>query len=296
MKLNKKLGAKASATVGSLAKLKKLLTLHKVIKDLRQAVSTKPFVTITPFNAYIKSEKESPSLTYLIHGFNVEDGGAHTTSKLIDPIASYTNGLNIVSYGWFGVFSVMLKNRQVAESITNSIVGSILSRPLKDLRYPSEALPINLVGHSNGAAIIVLVLKQLRTYDIMVDNVVLINPALPAKLNFPSSCKQVTVFYTKQDKATRAARLLNKIPFIELLVPDSWGAMGAVGSLTNQTKATMPPIVYNVNMSNKWLSHSDAFSQANYKHTSVLVTSALFPTVADKEITNLLKEIASNGT
>lgn len=184
------------------------------------------------------------STTYLVHGFNVKDGGADTVEKL-RPYLEATSKGTIWSwpYGWFGLLSVLFKNKHVA-------------RELKD---NEDHLPFNSftygVGHSNGCAILVEAAKQGATFH----HLLLINPALKVDTRFPASIRKITIVHTANDKPTKAARFFDKIPLIQLLVPNAWGAMGAFGAVGDD------PRVFNLDMSEDLFGHSDLFEDRNLK-------------------------------
>lgn len=153
--------------------------------------------------------------TYLLHGFNVRDGGADTVEKLrpylkADPDSGIVKSWK---YGWFGLVSVLFKNATVAKKLKQSHSQIFASKPC------------NAVGHSNGCAILLRAAQQGMEFDTML----LINPALNVNTVFPANIKQIIVVHTENDVPTRVARWFDRIPFIGLLVPNAWGAMGAYG-------------------------------------------------------------------
>ena len=82
-------------------------------------------------------------ITYLLHGFNVRDGGADTVEKLRPFILNDPNSGMVKSwkYGWFGLVSVLFKNATVAKKLKQA----------HSQNYSPTAC--NAVGHSNGCAI-----------------------------------------------------------------------------------------------------------------------------------------------
>jgi len=137
---------------------------------------------------------------YLIHGFNVKDGGASTTGSLREGLEVAGHTVKELQYGWMG---------RVRVRLCNGSVGRVLADMAEDDSY--------LVAHSNGCAIAYL--AALHAPPNTFKKVFLINPALDAKLEIPNVNK-VHVLYAQSDPWTRLARY---IPF------SRWGRQGQVG-------------------------------------------------------------------
>ncbi len=183
---------------------------------------------------------------FLIHGFNVTDEGQDTVVKAGRFFQGTINTMVInYPYGWFGLIGVMLKNKKIAAALAKSAV------------VKSFNVDVSAIGHSNGCAIIIEAARQGAHFD----QVVLINPALKSKTRFPMSIKRVLVIYTKHDTATRVARFLEKIPFLKFLIPDCWGAMGAVGY-----RGSYDDRVTNADLSDSLNGHSDFFEDSNLRN------------------------------
>lgn len=181
--------------------------------------------------------------TYLLHGFNVTDGGADTVERL-RPFAVSHPASGVVKswkYGWFGLFSVLFKNELVAKK---------LKRAHDQVFEPQHCYG---VGHSNGCAILLRAAQQGMEFTTLL----LINPALNVDTKFPPSIGQVIVVHTEDDVPTRVARWFDRIPFIGLLIPNAWGAMGAYGYEGSD------PRVMNIDLTGILEGHSDLFEEKN---------------------------------
>lgn len=172
----------------------------------------------------------------LVHGFNVKDP-AETVGRLIP----YLDNPIMFNYGW-RFFSVLWHNRKDAKVLKNNLNNA--------LGQNDERV---VFGHSNGAAIAVEAARQGAKIDVLV----LINPALKCNTVFPDTIKKVIVIHTKHDKATKAARFFDKVPFIQLAIPNAWGAMGTKGHKGKDAR------VMNWNLSDDLKGHSDFFNKDN---------------------------------
>lgn len=175
-------------------------------------------------------------MIYLIHGFNVKNP-SNTVGKLRRYLHSHS--AYMFNYGW-RFFSVLWHNRVDAKNLASLI----------DKNIDPET---TLIGHSNGCAIAVEAARQ----GAIIDTLILINPALKIKTKFPHSALKILVIHTKHDKATRAARFFDKVPLLQLLVPNAWGAMGAKGYKGDDIRVT------NWDLSKDLNGHSDFFSDDN---------------------------------
>ncbi len=179
------------------------------------------------------------SATYLVHGFNVTDGGEATIGRMV-PFLKRLAKSTIVhehKYGWFGIFSVMFKNKKVAATLK------------KKVSITSVASANYAIGHSNGCAIIVEAARQGAYFD----RILLINPALKVDTVFPDTIGEIIVLHTKHDDATMSARVLESIPFLGWLVPNAWGSMGTHGYHGKDIRVT------NLDKSNSVFGHSSIF-------------------------------------
>lgn len=145
-------------------------------------------------------------MNILIHGYNVKD-----PMKTIGRLKQHLDDTRMFNYGWFGLTSVLLYNKREAKL-------------LKELL---DANPnANVWAHSNGCAIAV----EAARMGAKIDNLICINPALKVNTKFPESIKRIAVIHTEHDSPTKAARFFDKVPFIQLIIPNAWGAMGAKGA------------------------------------------------------------------
>lgn len=178
------------------------------------------------------------AITFLLHGFNVRDKGVDTVNKLI-PYLEVENRGQIIkhSYGWFGLLSVLFKNKKIAKRLKRE----------KDMLCGNSLA--YAVGHSNGCAIIVESARRGTNYD----TILLINPALKTYTEFPPNIKKIVVVHTNHDIATLTARFLDKVPFVQLAIPNAWGAMGSKGYIGEDKR------VVNFDFTSSLDGHSDIF-------------------------------------
>ena len=172
-------------------------------------------------------------MNVLVHGFNTSNP-ENTVGKL----DKYLTPATIFDYGWFGLLSVIFRNKKEAER-------------LKGILNPNDVV----WAHSNGAAISVEAAKQGAIFDTLV----CINPALKVDTVFPKTIRRIIVIHTEHDKPTRAAAFFDKVPFVQLIVPNAWGKMGAKGAKLLDER------VYNMDWSNQLKGHSDFFDDDNLK-------------------------------
>lgn len=145
-------------------------------------------------------------MNILIHGYNVKD-----PMQTVGKLESYLDDTHMFNYGWFGLTSVLLYNKREA----------------RRLKEPLDVNPnANVWAHSNGCAIAV----EAARMGANISNLICINPALKVDTKFPESIKRIAVIHTDHDKPTKAARFFDKVPLIQLLIPNAWGAMGAKGA------------------------------------------------------------------
>ena len=182
-------------------------------------------------------------LTYLVHGFNAKDGDK-SVNKLTKFLKSdFESDYVKWTYGWFGLFSVIFRNKSIAKKIAKDINAA-------KRKHGSE---ISCIGHSNGCAILAETAKSAT-----IDKLILFNPALKVDTVFDPSIKEIYIFHTKHDVPTRAAAFLDKVPGIQLIIPNAWGKMGAFGSNVKDSR------IINVDMSHDVYFHSSAFNIDEY--------------------------------
>lgn len=171
----------------------------------------------------------------LIHGFNV-----HDPEKSIGKLQSFLDKSFMFEYGWFGLISVLLYNKREAKKLKK-----LLSANNENTVF----------AHSNGCAIAVESARK----GAKIKTLICINPALKCNTKFPQSIERIIVIHTKHDKPTKAARFFDKVPFIQLIIPNAWGAMGARGSSLDDSR------VKNWDLSFRLTGHSDFFENDNLK-------------------------------
>ena len=184
-------------------------------------------------------------MNILIHGIHNE-----TTEKTIGKIAKYLNDVAHFNYGWHSFISVAWKNKQEAKKLARALIENECA---------------NVWGHSNGCAIAVEAARQ----GGIIKNLVLINPALKINTAFPANIGNIIVIHTKHDKATKAARIFNSIPFVGLFVINAWGAMGTRGYKGDDDR------VINLDFSDKLDGHSSFFKQDITKELMPIVKKHL---------------------
>ncbi len=198
---------------------------------------------------------QNNNVTYLVHGMNVGDRGASTVMQVTPHITAYSTVVNH-SYRRIGPIGAIFKNKKIAKKLT---------RAANNQRFGYENK--YAIGHSNGCAIIVQALRQGAKFK----GILLINPALNINTVFPPGDYTITVVHTKHDKAVKAARFFDAIPFLGLAVPDIWGAMGARGYTGND------PRVENLDWSHFLKGHSKIFTEENMGMVGPQLAMQLYP-------------------
>ena len=135
--------------------------------------------------------------TFLLHGFNVRDGGARTVGRLVP----YLPGARVVSYGWLGLIGVRFFNDNLARMLCSQLTPSC-----------------TVIGHSNAADVIWRAL-QLDACP-RIKRLVLIRPALDSDVSFGDKVQRVDVFHHADDVPVGLSRLL---------LCHHWGSMGCDG-------------------------------------------------------------------
>jgi len=189
--------------------------------------------------------------TFLVHGFNVRDEGRGTVNRLRCFLTSSSKVSNF-KYGWIGLLGALFKNSRIALH-------------LKQLSFTEPGRKY-AIGHSNGAAIIAAAINKGARFE----TVLLINPALKVNTKFGKSVKHIVVIYTNHDIPTRMARFFDNVPVLSLLVPNAWGAMGAVGYKGEDNR------VLNMNLTDVLDSHSDLFDTDNLTSLGSTLTQLLY--------------------
>ena len=177
------------------------------------------------------------STIYLVHGFNVKDGGDATIGTLRQALEHAGNTVIMVKYGWMHRMRVRMCTKGVA-------------RMFASMAKPNSVV----VAHSNGANVV----HAAAGFGVHFKHVFLINPALDADMDIPNA-DRVTVFHAPSDPWTRAARW---IPF------SKWGRQGQIGYTGTDTRYTSVDLDA---LSGEKLGHSGVFA-STYARALVLIT------------------------
>lgn len=137
-------------------------------------------------------------IVYLLHGFNVKDGGNDTINKLSGPFYAAGYIVRTIQYGHIGRFGVRTCNDNIADVIASTV-------------EPGSTI----VAHSNGAALVEMAAERGAIFK----QAFLINPALDSD-RYIKNCRNTTVYFSPTDFWTKVAA------FIPL---DRWGNMGCKG-------------------------------------------------------------------
>lgn len=152
--------------------------------------------------------------TWLVHGFNVSDGGRGSIGRL----KPYLEGdVRRFSYGWTGLLKLRVTNRQA-------------ERQLLQLVRPGDVL----IGHSNGALVCHRVAQRLGD---QLAAVVVINPALRRDTRWPDSLP-VLCLANSTDWVVQLGRVWSRLVSLGRVVPQGWGAAGRYGFTSHQPNVT----------------------------------------------------------
>lgn len=182
---------------------------------------------------------------WLVHGFNVADGGAGTVGRLTPYLQAAGFTVKPFRYGWRGLLGVRFGNGGIA-------------RLLNDAMNPGDLA----IGHSNGCAIIH---RAAKNYGAPFGPIAYLNPALDRDALLPPQIPHLAVWHSPSDRPVAWARWL---PF------HPWGDMGADGyrgyydpRITNHNKQTDYPLSSRT--------HSDVFSPALLPTFAPLIIESL---------------------
>lgn len=138
---------------------------------------------------------------WLVHGFNVRDGGAGTVDMLAPHLTAAGWVVSQYDYGW------------------TLLLGVLFGNPGRGRELARDSEPGDVaIGHSNGCAIIHRALHSGAHFR----RAVYINPALDVTAAPPAGgpLERVDVFYAPDDMAVLAAKVIPGV---------LWGAMGREG-------------------------------------------------------------------
>lgn len=136
---------------------------------------------------------------YLIHGFNIKDGGAQTTDTVRPLFEEMGYQVIEIDYGFMHLLRSKLCNPNLARAIANLVEeGS------------------TCVAHSNGGALAYRACEMGAPFK----NVILVNPALDKNKKLASQVENIQIWYSPNDFWTGIARYIPKT---------IWGSMGRKG-------------------------------------------------------------------
>ncbi len=136
---------------------------------------------------------------FVLHGFNVRDGGTGSIDKLIPALVGADFEVVEFDYGWMFLLGAKLRDR-------------FLARKLAKMVQPGDVV----IAHSNGCCIAQMAAELGAPFAVMV----FISPALDRDAERPAQVGERHVWHTPSDEWVTKARWL---PFAK------WGDMGAVG-------------------------------------------------------------------
>lgn len=143
--------------------------------------------------------------THLIHGFNVNDGGFKTISKLKPYLVGDVVTQN---YGWTGLLGLHWANKRAVKQIMAKI-------------KPGDSL----VLHSNAALIGWQIAQEMSE---CLDAIVCINPALRRDAEWPKDVP-VLCLYNSKDWVVQLGRIWGRLFPYDGVELQGWGAAGRYG-------------------------------------------------------------------
>lgn len=147
--------------------------------------------------------------TWLVHGFNVTDGGRGSVGRLKPHLAGDVRGF---SYGWTGLLKLRVTNAQATRQLLARV-------------KPGDVL----IGHSNGALVCLNVAREFQRLGA----VVVINPALRRDTRWPSGLP-VLCLANSTDWVVQVGRAWSRLVSLGGLTPHGWGAAGRYGFTAGQ--------------------------------------------------------------
>ena len=156
--------------------------------------------------------------TWVIHGFNVSDGGKGSVGKLVPHLPGR---VELYDYGWTGLLSLRCRNRQVVSDLLKRI-------------KPGDIL----IGHSNGGLICWELAARLRD---KLAAVVVINPALRRDARGPDDLP-VLCIHNSTDWVVQLGRIWGRLVTpgdgwedyaLNLATKGKWRAVGRAHQMLN---------------------------------------------------------------
>lgn len=150
--------------------------------------------------------------TWLVHGFNVKDGGEHSIGK----IAPYLSGdIELFDYGWTFLLSLSCTNTKAVNDLLNVI-------------KPGD----RIIAHSNGCLLAWDIADKLGT-DL--HSIVCINPALRRDAKWPKDLPVLCV-YNHTDWVVQLGRWWSRLFPFDGIDVQGWGSAGRYGFTSEQQK------------------------------------------------------------
>lgn len=143
--------------------------------------------------------------TWLIHGFNVSDGGRASVGRLM---LHLPGDVRILSYGWTGLLGLKWANRRAIKK-------------LKRVVKPGD----RLVAHSNGCLI---AWQAAELFGTQLSAVVCINPALRRDTRWPPGLP-VLCLSNSTDWVVQLGRVWGRLFPVDGIEAQGWGAAGRYG-------------------------------------------------------------------
>lgn len=140
---------------------------------------------------------------YLLHGFNVGDGGKNTVARL-EPFIPGTEVLH--AYGRVGLIRLRCVNARTVKELERDV-------------QPGDVV----IGHSNGCLIAWELSRRVH-----LGAVVCINPALRRDTLWPGDTP-VLCLYNSTDWVVQLGRMWGRLASYGGLYPHGWGAAGRYG-------------------------------------------------------------------
>lgn len=140
---------------------------------------------------------------YLLHGFNVGDGGKNTIARL-EPYLPGTEVLH--AYGWVGLIRLRCVNARTVQELEREV-------------QPGDVV----IGHSNGCLIAWELSRRVH-----LGAVVCINPALRRDTLW-SSDTPVLCLHNSTDWVVQLGRWWGRLTSLGGIRPHGWGAAGRYG-------------------------------------------------------------------
>jgi len=176
---------------------------------------------------------------FILHGFNIRDGGEKTTGKLLQVIHDLGYQPKEFEYGWLGFAGARLFSNNLA-------------RVLARISEPGDIA----IGHSNGCNII----NQALRHGAHFERVLYVAPALDSGTPLPAQVQEAIVLHSNHDWIVWLASFL---PF------HPWGRMGYSGYRGPDERYR------NIDCTNWSFGHSDYFRPHNLSRLTYFIARYL---------------------